>query len=217
MAVAATSRSDIKVKEYTYTWEGTRSLESQDSRRNQGRLGDHRPHESASAGRSRRQGQARNLQRRAEGQRTRHHVLHASAGDDAQGRRPAAAVIRDRRPRPQQRALLAARHGHQDPGRNRVQPVAVVPRAPRAFRQSLLQPGPGRRNGGHARRDPREARDVQGKDPRDQEQDQIGPLLSDFGHRRRRRRDLGHHGLRDSRVQARSSRASAPIFPPRRR
>ena len=59
-----------------------------------------------------------------------------------------------------------------------------------------------RRDLRHARRDPRPARDLQGKDPRDQGQDQVGAVLPDLGDRRRDRRRLGDHGLGDSGVQA---------------
>ena len=136
------------------------------------------------------------------GQREGHHVLHAPARDDAEGRRAAAAGVRDRRARPQQRPLLAADDGHQEPGRGGLEPVAGVPRASGAFDDALLQPGARRRDGRHARRDPRPARDLQGKDPRDQEQDQVGAVLPDLGGRRRDRRHLGDHGLGDPGVQA---------------
>ena len=62
---------------------------------------------------------------------------------------------------------------------------------PGAFRRALLQPGRRRRGVGHDRRDPRPARDVQGKDPRDQGQDQVGAVLPDLGDRGRDRRDRG--------------------------
>ena len=55
----------------------------------------------------------------------------------------------------------------------------------RPVRQALLQPRPRRRDRRHAGCDPRPARDLQGKDPRDQEQDQVGAVLSDLGDRRR--------------------------------
>ena len=60
---------------------------------------------------------------------------------------------------------------------------------PALFRQPVLQPGRRRRNRGHPRGHPRPPRRLQGKDPRDQEQDQVGAVLPDVGdHRRHRRR-----------------------------
>ena len=59
---------------------------------------------------------------------------------------PHAAGVRHRRPRPQQRAVLAADDADQEQDRDRLEPVAGVPRAPRAFRRPLLQPGARRRD-----------------------------------------------------------------------
>ena len=72
---------------------------------------------------------------------------------------------------------------------------------PASLRHALLQPGRRGRGVGHARRDPRPPRDVQGKDPRDQEQDQVGAVLPDLGDRGGDRGGVDHHGLRDPGVQ----------------
>ena len=124
-------------------------------------------------------------------------------------RRAAAAIVRHHRARPQQCALLAADDGHQDQGGDRLEPVAGVPRVSQAFRRAVLQSRAGGRNGRHARRDPRSPRDVHGKDPRDQGQDQVGAVLPDHRARRRADRHVDHHGVRHSVVQAACSRASA--------
>ena len=131
-----------------------------------------------------------------------HHVLHPPAGDDAEGRRADAAGVRHRRPRPQQRAVRAADDAHQEQDRSGIEPVAGVPRASAAFRRALLQPGPRRRDVGDDRHDPRPARALPRKDPRDQEQDQERPVLPDLGDRGCHGRGVGDHGLGDSGVQA---------------
>ncbi len=201
MATAtATQRRDVK--EYTFVWEGF-------DRNNRQVRGETRAaSETVVTTNLRRQGirvtrsSGRSFRGGRTSQREGRHVLHAPARHDAARRRAAAAGLRHRRPRPQQRALLAADAGHQEPHRIRLEPVAGVPRAPGPVRHPLLQPGERRRDLRHARRDPRPARDVQGKDPRDQEQDQVGAVLPDLGHRRRDRRRLGHHDLGDPGVQA---------------
>ena len=103
---------------------------------------------------------------------------------------------------PRQCTVLAAHARHQGPHRGGLEPVAGVPRASGPVRCPVLQSGERRRDFRHARRDPRPARDLQGKDPRHQGQDQGGAVLSDFGDRRRDHRGLGHHGLGDPGVQA---------------
>ena len=65
--------------------------------------------------------------------------------------------------------------------RDRHQPVAGVPQAPAVLRRPVLQPGRGRRSRRYPGGAARPARDLQGKDPRDQEQDQVGAVLPDLG------------------------------------
>ncbi len=172
------------------------------ARRDARRIGDGRHDDAAAPGHTHCEAAPPDVPRRPARQRKGHHVLHPPAGDDAQGRRAAAAGVRDRRARPQQRPLRAADDGHQGPGRSRLEPVAGVPRVSGALRCAVLQPGPRRRDGRHAGRHPRAPGDLQGKDPGDQEQDQVGAVLPDFGRRRRDRRHLGDHDLGDSGVQA---------------
>ncbi len=171
------------------------------ARRVEGRLRDRRHDQPAAPGHPRHQDQAADVPRRPQGQREGHHVLHPAARDDAEGRRAAAAVVRDRRARAQQRALLAAHDGHQEQDRGRLVDGAGVPRAPAPFRHAVLQPRRGGRGVGHDRRDPRPARDVQGEDARDQEQDQVGAVLPDLRDRGRDRRGVDHHGVGDPVVQ----------------
>ena len=200
MATATAQRRDVK--EFTFVWEGfdrnNRQVRGETRAASETVVVD----QPAPAGHPRHEGQEADVPRRPPRRRKGHHVLHAPARDDAAGRRAAAAGVRHRRPRPQQRALLAADARHQGPHRGRLEPVAGVPRASGPVRRALLQPGERRRDLRHARRDPRPARDLQGKDPRHQGQDQVRAVLSDFGDRRRDRRGLGDHGLGDSGVQA---------------
>ena len=83
-----------------------------------------------------------------------------------------------------------------------LEPVAGVSRAPGPVRPLYCNLVSAGRDLRHARRDPRPPRDLQGKDPRHQGQDQVGAVLPDLGHHRRDRRGLGHHGLGHPGVQA---------------
>ena len=200
MATATAQRRDVK--EFTFVWEGVRSQQPPGARRDARGLRDGGHDQPAPAGHPRHQGQEAVVPRRAPRRRKGSDVLHAPARDHAAGRRAAPAGVRHRRPRPQQRAVLAAHDGHQGPHRGGLEPVAGVPRAPGPVRPPLLQSRERRRDLRHARRDPRPARDLQGKDPRHQGQDQVGAVLPDLGHHRRDRRGLGHHGLGHPGVQA---------------
>ena len=79
-------------------------------------------------------------------------------------------------------ALRAPDDGHQGPGRGRLEPVAGVPRVPGASstRCTATWCSAGE-TAGMLDAHPRAARDLQGKDPRDQGQDQVGAVLSDLG------------------------------------
>ena len=95
----------------------------------------------------------------------------------------------------------ADRHPHRR--RDRHQPVGGVPQAPAVLRRAVLQPGRGRRSGRYPGSAARPPGDLQGKDARDQEQDQVGAVLPDRGDRGRLRRARGDHDLRDPGVQGR--------------
>ena len=141
------------------------------------------------------------LPRRQEDHREGHHHLHAPAGGDDEGGRAAAAGLRHRRQGPRQPVGGQAAARHQDRRRDRLLARAGVPQVPAVFRRPLLQPGGRGRTGRHPRYPPRPPRDLQGKDPRHQGQDQERAVLPDLDHRGGPGRDRGDHDLRDPGLQ----------------
>ena len=100
-------------------------------------------------------------------------------------------------------AVAKLLHGHQDRRRDRDVADAGVPQVPALLRQPVLQPGGRRRTGRYPRRPARPPGDLQGKDPRDQGQDQVGAVLPDLDPGGGLHRHRGHHDLRDAGVQER--------------
>ena len=115
-----------------------------------------------------------------------HHVLHAPARDDDEGRRAAAAGVRHRRAR----ATATPRCAQADASTSRAtsRPAPSLSQAfrkyPLYFDTPVLQPGRRRRAGRYPRRPARPPGDLQGKDPRDQGQDQVRAVLPDLRDRR---------------------------------
>ena len=191
------------VKEYTFLWEGVDRNNRQVRGEMRGGVRDGRHDQPAPPGHPRHQDQAADVPRRPHGQREGHHVLHAPARDDAEGRRAAAAVVRHRRARPQQRALLAADDGHQEPDRDRAR--ACRRRSASTRRTSTRSTATWSRAGetsGMLDAILDRLATYKEKILAIKSKIKSRAVLPDLGDRRRDRRRLGDHGLRDPGVQA---------------
>ena len=90
---------------------------------------------------------------------------------------------------------------HQDRRRDRHQPETGVPQISAVFRRPVLQPGRRGRGGRYPGNAARPPGDLQGKNPRHQEQDQIRAVLPDRHHRGRLHHHRRDHDFRDPGVQ----------------
>ncbi len=130
-----------------------------------------------------------------------HHALHPPARHHVEVGRAAPAGVRHRRQGPQQSLRREAPPRHQDRGGDRVEPQAGLREASALLRRALLQPDRRRGAGGDTGQPARPAGDVQGKNSRDQEQDQVRAVLPGRHSRRRVRDHRHHHDFRDPGVQ----------------
>ena len=143
-AAATAARRDVK--EYTFSWEGTRPRgqdpQGRHARQRRGRGAVH----AAPPGHHRPQGQAAARRPGRQDHREGHHAVHAPARDHDEGRRAAAAGLRHRRQGPHQPGGGQAADRHQDRSRDRQRAATGVPQVPAVLRRAVLQPG-GRRRG----------------------------------------------------------------------
>ena len=190
------------VKEFNFTWVGTGQGRQDRARGNAGDRRSAGQRHAAPAGHQDRPGQEAAAQSRRQDHREGHHALYAPARDDDEVGRAAAAGIRHRGQGAHQRGRRQAPARHQDRGGNRLEPEAGVREASPLLRRAVLQPGRRGRAGRDTRQPARPSCHLQGKDPRDQEQDQVRAVLPARHHRRRVRDYRGDHDLRDSRLQA---------------